>query len=147
MFKKQRATLLEEGMHMLKTSDCGKRLCIMLSIVFACIALALKTQAQVAGPCTETISKFCGNVTPGEGRLLKCLNEHRGDQSIACQDWLDAQQKSLQELNTACAEEIAKLCSFDPPDSIRIFRCLDENYVALRLDCRAKLREIKERAR
>jgi Golgi apparatus protein 1 len=111
------------------------------------MVMALPAQAQVAGPCAETVTKYCGNVTPGEGRLLKCLNDHRADQSIACQDWLDAQQKSLQELNAACRDEIAGLCSFDLPDSIRIFRCLEENYVALRLDCRAKLREIKERAR
>ncbi|HUJ16541.1 MAG TPA: cysteine rich repeat-containing protein [Nitrospirota bacterium] len=132
---------------MFKTPGIGKRCSVIPAAVLATLALALTVQAQVAGPCAETISKFCGNVTPGEGRLLKCLNEHRGDQSIACQDWLDAQQKSLQEMNVACSEEIARLCSFDPPDGIRIFRCLQDNYVALRLDCRAKLREIKERAR
>ena len=109
------------------------------------MALALTAQAQFAGPCAETITKYCGDVTPGEGRILKCLNSHHDDQSIACKDWLEAQQKSLKELNKACSEEIVRLCSYDVPDSIRIIRCLQDNYVGLKLDCREKLREIKER--
>jgi hypothetical protein len=137
----------EEGMHMFRTLGFGKRRHIILSTVLACMALALTAQAQVSGPCAETITKYCGDVIPGEGRLLKCLNDHRDDQSIACRDWLEAQQKSLKELNEACFEEIAKLCSFDPPDSMRILRCLEDNYVGLKLDCRTKLREIKDRSR
>jgi hypothetical protein len=115
--------------------------------MFACMALALTSQAQITGPCAETINKYCGDVTPGAGRLLKCLNDHRDDQSIACKDWLEAQQKSLKELNQVCSKEISKLCNFDPPDSILILRCLSDNYVALSLDCREKIREIRDRVR
>ena len=129
---------------MFKTLGFGNRLPIILPAVLACMALALSAQAQLAGPCAETIAKHCGDVTPGEGRLIKCLNDHRDDQSIACKDWIAEQQKSIKELNAACYEEIAKICSFDPPD-IRIVRCLDDNYLGLKLDCRSKLREIKAR--
>ncbi len=44
-----------------------------------------------------------------------------------------------------CAEEIARFCSFDTTDYFRIYQCLNDNYVALKLDCRGKLREIKDR--
>ena len=130
---------------MFKTLGFGNRRHIILSAVLACMALALTAQAQLAGPCAETIAKYCADVTPGEGRVMKCLNDHRDDQSIACKDWIADQQKSLKELNSACFEEISKLCSSAPPDSIRIFRCLEDNYVGLKLDCRNKLREIKDR--
>jgi hypothetical protein len=109
------------------------------------VAVSQPSDAQIAGPCAETITKFCSDVTPGGGRIMKCLNDHRDDQSMACREWLQDQNKSLKELNTSCTEEIARLCSFDHPDDIRMYRCLEENYVALKSDCREKLREIRER--
>ncbi len=75
---------------------------------------------------------------------MKCLNDHKDAQSIACRDWIAEQQKSLKELNTVCFEEIAKLCG-GSPDNIQVFLCLDLNYMALKLDCREKIREIKDR--
>jgi ABC-type microcin C transport system permease subunit YejB len=113
--------------------------------MLVCVIAAIPSEAQIAGPCAETITKYCKDVTPGGGRIMKCLNDHRDDQSIPCKDWLEEQYKSLQELNTACTEEIARLCSFDKPDSIRIYKCLDDNYIALKSECREKLREIKDR--
>jgi hypothetical protein len=113
--------------------------------VIACIAASAPAAAQMAGPCTETVARHCKDVTPGGGRIMKCLDAHRDDQSIACRDWLDGQKERLRDLNAACAEEIARLCSFDPPDGIRIYQCLESNYIALKIDCRDKLREIKDR--
>ncbi len=102
-------------------------------------------QARFSGPCAETVQKYCGDVVPGQGRVMKCLNDHRDDQSIACKDWIAEQQKSFKELQAACYEEISKLCPVDPSDWIRVLQCLDYNYVSLKLDCRDKLREIKNR--
>jgi hypothetical protein len=110
-----------------------------------CILTAMTAVAQITGPCEETVSRFCKDVTPGSGRIMRCLNEHRDDQSMPCRDWLADQNKSLKDLNEACSKEIAQLCSIDPPDGLRIYLCLEANYVALRSDCRAKLREIKDR--
>ena len=101
--------------------------------------------AQSTGPCAETVTKYCKDVTPGGGRIMKCLSEHRDDQSVACKDWLEDQNRSLKDLNTSCRSDIASLCSFSNPDSIIIYRCLEDNYVSLKSDCRDKLREIKDR--
>jgi hypothetical protein len=123
----------------------GKMRLFLLTALIAGMMPAATAQAQISGPCAETVAKFCSGVTPGEGRIMKCLNDHRDDQSPFCRDWLADQQKSLNELNTSCTEEIAKLCSFGSPDSVRIYRCLEDNYIALKSNCRDKLREIKER--
>jgi hypothetical protein len=123
----------------------AERLLLAGAFLVLCVAMSLPSDAQIAGPCAETVTKFCKDVTPGGGRIMQCLNDHRDDQSMACRDWLQDQNKSLKELNTSCAEEIARLCSFDRPDDIRMYRCLQENYVALKSDCRDKLREIKDR--
>jgi len=120
---------------------------ILLAAAFAAVFVAapFPLGAQFAGPCAETVTKYCKDVIPGGGRIMKCLGDHRDDQSAACRDWLEDQNRSLKELNTACAKDIAQLCSFSNPDSIIIYRCLEDNYASLKSDCREKLREIKDR--
>jgi hypothetical protein len=113
--------------------------------IFICVFATVPSEAQIAGPCAETVTKYCKDVTPGGGRIMKCLSDHRDDQSMACRDWLQDQNKSLKELNTSCTKEIASLCNFDTSDNLRIYRCLEDNYIALKSDCRDKLREIKDR--
>lgn len=81
---------------------------------------------------------------PG-GRIMKCLNDHRDDQSIAYKDRVADQQKDMRELMTVCPEEIAMLCSFTPPDRARIYYCLLENDISLKVDCRSKLAEIRDK--
>ncbi len=127
------------------TKDLLGNILLAAAFLFACIMAPVPSEAQFSGPCSETVAKYCKDVTPGGGRIMKCLNDHRDDQSIACRDWLEEQQKSMQELNTACALEIARLCNFDKPDSMRIYQCLNDNYLALKSNCREKLREIKDR--
>jgi len=121
--------------------------CLLLPVVFLTILVAAPapSDAQISGPCAETVTKYCKDVTPGGGRIMKCLGEHRDDQSMACRDWLEEQNKSLKELNTACPRDIASFCNFSNPDSVLIYRCLEDNYVSLKSDCRDKLREIKDR--
>ncbi len=129
---------------MVTTRVRGRRLCLA-AMVLAGVVTALPSSAQIVGPCAETVAKFCSDVVPGSGRVMKCLNDHRGDQSIACKDFLEDQNKSLKELNTVCAEEIAVLCNVSPANSVSIYICLEGNYVALKSACRDKLREIKDR--
>ncbi|HTP65184.1 MAG TPA: cysteine rich repeat-containing protein [Geobacteraceae bacterium] len=39
-------------------------------------------------PCKEDVQKFCSDVTPGEGRVIKCLKEHEQELSQSCQEAL-----------------------------------------------------------
>lgn len=118
---------------------------LTLAGVLACMVLAVPAGAQAGRPCSETIKQYCSDVVPGGGRIMKCLNEHQEAQSIACKDWVADQQKSLEELKSACGEEIALLCRIDPSSGINLFFCLNDNYTGLKTACRQKVREIKER--
>ena len=117
---------------------------VTAALAFACILMAAPSSAEVRTPCNETIDKFCKDVIPGNGRILKCLNDHRDDQSIACKDWIAEQQKTLQELMTVCAEDIARWCR-NAPDKMGVYFCLMDNYISLRLDCRSRLGEVRDR--
>ncbi len=105
---------------------------------------ALPCQAQIAGPCNETITKYCSGITPGGGRLKQCLEKHLDDASLACKDWLGTMRVKADDLNRACAQEIVAFCNFDKPDQMRIVQCLEERYVNLLVECREKLREFTD---
>ena len=52
-------------------------------------------EAQQA--CTGDMEKFCKDVQPGEGRILKCLREHSQELSIACSQEIDKTKGKTQE--------------------------------------------------
>jgi hypothetical protein len=115
------------------------------AILLVCAAAPASSEAQIAGPCSETVTKVCKDVVPGGGRIMKCLNDHRDEQSIACKDWIEDQQKSMRELMAVCPTEIATLCKSVPADKASMYYCLLDNYIALKVDCRSKLGEIRDR--
>ena len=49
-----------------------------------CACLSQSTLAHEEHPCKEDIKKFCADVKPGEGRIAKCLKEHKAELSTEC---------------------------------------------------------------
>ena len=47
------------------------------------IGLAAPLRAE-DGPCKADMEKFCKDVKPGEGRIVKCMKEHEAELSEAC---------------------------------------------------------------
>jgi hypothetical protein len=126
----------------MKKNDRSDGLLFAAVFALACVIASLPSEAQIGGPCADEAAKYCGNLTPGGGRIMQCLDNRRYDLSLACRDWVEDQTKSLKELNTVCAGEIVRFCTRDSPDSISIYLCLHNNYAALEIDCREKVREI-----
>jgi len=52
-------------------------------------------EAQQA--CTEDMGKFCKDVQPGRGRILKCLREHTQELSSACRKVTEEKEETVQE--------------------------------------------------
>ncbi|WP_413570418.1 cysteine rich repeat-containing protein [Bdellovibrio sp. HCB117] len=36
--------------------------------------------------CHDDVEKFCGDVKPGKGRIMKCMKEHKEELSAACKE-------------------------------------------------------------
>src|SRR6266446_5552474 len=83
------------------------------------------------GPCAEDTKKFCKDVQPGGGRILKCLKEHETELSQACKDQR-AQMKEkiiekLKDFQAACKDDIQSHCKEVKVGGGRILKCLKEN--------------------
>jgi hypothetical protein len=50
-------------------------------------------EAQEA--CAEDINKFCRDIQPGEGRILKCLREHSAEISSGCTEKIEGAKKMI----------------------------------------------------
>ena len=47
-----------------------------------------KDMGRLAASCRYDISRFCWDVSPGRGRVARCLERHRSDLSPVCGDQL-----------------------------------------------------------
>lgn len=56
---------------------------VVFAVVLACAMLGAAAKAG-ENPCKADIEKFCKDVQPGEGRIVKCLKEHEAELSVEC---------------------------------------------------------------
>ena len=61
----------------MKFSTCA----IGFAVALACAASA---RADVRTACKQDLETFCKAVKPGDGRVVKCMSEHRAELSAAC---------------------------------------------------------------
>jgi len=95
--------------------------------------------AQGRGPCTEDIAKFCKDIQPGGGRLVKCMREHEKDLSPACQQQIREAQRQWQESAQACHDDALKFCKDVKQGEGRILQCLMEHQNDLSPECRERI--------
>jgi hypothetical protein len=86
--------------------------------------------------CNEDIQKFCGDVTPGEGRILMCLQSHIDRISPECRGAMETGKKKVKEAADACREDAEKFCAGIQPGGGRIAICLKQNFESLSPACR-----------
>ena len=61
----------------------------------------LKKEAkEIHKDCLDDAQKFCQNVKPGQGRILKCLIQHKSEISAQCQTALAAAKAQNQLTNS-----------------------------------------------
>ena len=106
--------------------------------------------AKLESSCGDDIKKFCSAVTPGEGRLLHCMQAFEDQISPKCAyDAHDAALNfqaaadRLQLAVTACHDDIVKLCGKTPPGQGRIAQCLITNKAQAAPQCAAAIDKLE----
>jgi hypothetical protein len=110
--------------------------------------------AKLEQSCADDIKKYCSDVTPGEGRMIYCMQAHEDKISPKCtydleEATADVQLSAdnLKEAITACKAEISGVCGKIQPGQGRIAACLFANRSTASKACGEILGKIEEMAK
>ena len=103
--------------------------------------------------CAKDIKKYCTTVTPGEGRMIYCMEAHEdkispkcafelGDAASNVQNAADA----LKDAVIACKAEITGVCGKTVPGKGRIAACLIANKSTASSGCVEAIQKIEAMA-
>jgi hypothetical protein len=104
---------------------------------------AVNAFAKDENPCKKDIAKFCKNIEPGEGRILRCLTLSEEDLTPVCRKQIDRTKMAVDEVQNVCADDYAIFCSSVLPGQGRSLACLEKNKKLLTPKCKVGLSEIK----
>lgn len=109
--------------------------------------------AKLEDACAPDIKKYCKDVTPGEGRMLYCMQAHEDKISAKCAFELGDAAESVQaaadvlkEGVVACKAEIGGVCGTIQPGQGRVAACLIANKSTASKDCVEAIRKVEAMA-
>lgn len=99
--------------------------------------------------CQDDIEQYCGQVTPGEGRLLFCAAAHEDKLSGECSyalyeaaSYLDQIATAIAYVATECRTDIENLCAGVRAGEGRILSCLADNEARVSDGCKSAVRDV-----
>ena len=101
--------------------------------------------------CAKEIKKYCSTVTPGEGRVIYCMQAHEDKISPGCSYdlqevvlALQTSNESLKEAVNACRSDIAAKCGKVQPGKGRIAACLVAEKANVSKDCANAIENVEK---
>ena len=108
---------------------------------------------KVESACAEDITKYCSTVTPGEGRMVYCMQAHEDKISPNCAFELEdaataiqAAAEALKDGLIACKAEVNGVCGKIKPGDGRIATCLLENKSTASTGCAEAIAKVQSLA-
>jgi Golgi apparatus protein 1 len=109
--------------------------------------------AKLENACANDIKKYCRTVTPGEGRMIYCMEAHEDKISAKCAFELGEAATSVQtaadalkDAVIACKAEINGVCGKTLPGQGRIAACLLSNKSTASAGCAEAIQKIESMA-
>jgi Cysteine rich repeat len=106
--------------------------------------------AKLESACARDIKRYCRTVTPGEGRMIYCMQAHEDKISPQCAYELGETASSvlttgdvLKDGVIACKAEIAGVCGKTIPGQGRIAACLISNKSTASKDCAEAIKKVE----
>jgi hypothetical protein len=103
--------------------------------------------------CAKGIKKYCTTVTPGEGRMIYCMQAHEDKVSPQCAYELEESASSVQttadslkDAIIACKAEITGVCGKTVPGQGRIAACLMANRPTASKGCEEAIQRVEAAA-
>jgi len=108
---------------------------------------------KLENACASDIKKYCKDVTPGEGRMVYCMQAHEDKISPKCAFELGETAGSVQATSDllkdgviACKAEITGVCGKTQPGQGRIAACLIANKSTASKDCAEAIKKVEAAA-
>jgi Golgi apparatus protein 1 len=106
--------------------------------------------AKLESACAKDIKKYCTTVTPGEGRMIYCMQAHEDKISLQCAYELEESASTVQtaadtlkDAILACKAEITGVCGKTVPGQGRIAACLMANRSAASKSCEEAIQRVE----
>ncbi|MBR0691893.1 cysteine rich repeat-containing protein [Bradyrhizobium lablabi] len=106
--------------------------------------------AKLEKSCAKDIKKYCATVTPGEGRVIYCMQAHEDKIGPGCAYdladavlLLQASNDALKEALSACRTDIATKCGKIQPGKGRVAACLVAEKSNVSKDCAAAIEKVE----
>jgi hypothetical protein len=126
-----------------------RELVAVLTVAVMAAVLSHRGSAQVLLPgeraravrqaCAADLQRYCRDVPPGGGRILRCLSRHADVVSQGCFQALTAWGLTAVNAFKMCLPDVAALCPGVPPQSGPALACLQQNAGKLSKGCRDSL--------
>lgn len=118
---------------------------VLISTAIALLAAGFAANAGAQGrkgngPCAEDAKKFCGDVKPGGGRVVKCMKSHEAELSPACQAEMKRAEERIEQVKQECKADAQKFCKGIKPGGGRILSCLKSHEAELAPACAAEFK-------
>jgi hypothetical protein len=105
-----------------------------------CLSFAAVASAEQAEKsCADDAAKLCNGVEKGEGRVAKCLKEHKDELSPGCKKNIHEMKEKTKEMKEACKDDAKKLCKDAKPGGGRIMQCLKQHESDLSPECKEEM--------
>jgi Golgi apparatus protein 1 len=119
----------------------------MRFLVVAGAATFLSTSAWAAGEaknaCGADVEKLCSGMSPGEGKIVSCLNEHKSELSPGCTSYMTKVKQQMKTVGEACEPDVEKFCWQTPAGKGGIASCLKSHKDDLSADCKTAITKAK----
>jgi len=107
---------------------------LLMSILLLTASASFAHQHE--GPCKADREKFCKDVQPGEGRIVKCLKEHEAELTAECKAKKEEIKEDIKEMKDACHEDAQKFCANEKSGKHHLMKCLKSNEASLSQACK-----------
>jgi cysteine rich repeat protein len=93
--------------------------------------------------CATDFQRFCRDVPPGGGRILRCLSRHADLVSQPCFQALTVWGLTAANAYRMCLPDVERLCATLPPRSTQALSCLADNADKLSKACHDSLSDLE----
>ncbi len=95
---------------------------------------------EVGEACADDVRSYCPDVTPGQGRVLRCLAQNQGSLAPQCQAVVQSAREKLAEFRKACGGDAKRFCKGIAPGEGRVLACLKSKEPELSPACQALMK-------